>query len=329
MASPVSPSGPGSRSIRLSPTAGIRYNRDSSNTRAYNPANPILNVCCVPSTSFATAGLAGLPVILTFTNWSPRVMLNYQWTPTVMTYLSYSEGFNQGGGTQVGQGTSFTVQPYAPEVLKNYEAGLKGDFLDHTLRVNADVFYSMYSNVQVTEDINFNSVTTNAGAGRGQGVEFEGQWVASKNFQINWGLAYLDTKFTSVPILPASQADNQIAPNSPFPYAPKESATLGVQFDTPLANGAALTLRADEGWTSWVNSSVASSNIYIPSYGLLSARAIYHAPDGKWDAQLYGTNLTDTYYRLNGYNIAPLGNMNTGEVGLPRMWGVTFNFRWQ
>jgi outer membrane receptor protein involved in Fe transport len=61
---------------------------------------------------------------------------------------------------------------------------------------------------------------------------------------------------------------------------------------------------------------------------LLNARAVYHAPGGRWDAQLYATNLTNVYYRLAGYNIAPLGNMNTGEVGLPRMWGVTFNFRY-
>jgi iron complex outermembrane receptor protein len=310
-------------------TAGIRYNRDSNNIAAYNPAQPIPNVCCIPSTSFATAGLLGLPVIATFSNWSPRVSLQYQWAPTVMSYFTYSEGFNQGGGTQVGQGTALRIQQYSPETLKNYEVGLKADLLNDTLRFNAALFYSQYDNVQVTEDIDFNAVTTNAGTGRGQGVEFEGQWVVSKNFQLNWGLAYLDTKFTEVPILPASQADNQIAPNSPFPYAPKESVNLGVQYDTALEGGAALTLRADEGWTSWVNSSVASSNIYIPAYGLLSARAIYHAPTGKWDAQVYGTNLTNAYYRLNGYNIAPLGNMNTGEVGLPRMWGVTFNFKWQ
>jgi iron complex outermembrane receptor protein len=310
-------------------TAGIRYNRDSNNVAAYNPAQPIPNVCCIPSTSFATAGLLGLPVVATFTNWSPRVSLQYQWAPTVMTYFTYSEGFNQGGGTQVGQGTALRIQQYSPETLKNFEVGMKADLLDGTLRLNPALFYSKYGNVQVTEDIDFNAVTANAGTGRALGAEFEGLWVISKNFQLNWGLAYLDTKFTDVPLLPASQIDNQIAPNSPFPYAPKESVTVGLQYDTPLASGAALTLRADEGWTSWVNSSVASSNIYIPSYGLLSAKAIYHAPNGKWDAQVYGTNLTNTYYRLNGYNIAPLGNMNTGEVGLPRMWGVTFNFKWQ
>jgi iron complex outermembrane receptor protein len=309
-------------------TGGVRYNRDSDDVTAYNPAQPIPNLCCVPSTSLATAGVLGLPVVATFTNWSPRLSAQYQWAPSVMTYFTYSEGFNQGGGTQIGQGQNLSIQEYSPETLKNYELGIKADLLDRTLRVNAAVFYSQYDNVQVTEDIDFNAVTANAGAGRGVGAEFEGQWYLSKNFIVNWGLAYLDTKFTEVPILPASQSDNQIAPNSPFPYAPKESVNLGVQYDTPLPGGAALTVRADEGWTSWVNTSVASSNVYIPSYGLLNARAVYHAPGGRWDAQLYATNLTNVYYRLAGYNIAPLGNMNTGEVGLPRMWGVTFNFRY-
>jgi iron complex outermembrane receptor protein len=310
-------------------TAGLRFNRDDSYVAELNPTNPIPIVCCVGSTSESGTGLIGPPVVVSYTNTSPRISLQYQWTPTLMTYFTYSEGFNQGGGTAVALGNTTIVQPYAPETLKNYEVGLRSDWLDRTLRFNASVFYSKYNDVQVTEDIDFNAVTTNGGAGRGQGVEIEGAWAPLSSFQVNWGLAYLDTKFTKVPILPADQVDNQIAPNSPFPYAPKESVTFGIQYDTPVGKGASVTLRADEGWTSWVNTSVASSNVYIPSYGLLSARAIYHPPGGKWDVQLYGTNLTDAFYRTSGFNIAPLGNMNTGELGLPRMYGLTFNFKFE
>jgi hypothetical protein len=36
----------------------------------------------------------------------------------------------------------------------------------------------------------------------------------------------------------------------------------------------------------------------------------------------------DKYYRLTGYNIASLG-LNLGTVGLPRMCGLTVNFKFE
>jgi len=307
----------------LSLTAGVRYNKDTNDTAAYHPAQPIPALCCVPSTSTATAGLTGPPIDETFTNTAPRLVAQYQWTPTIMTYLSYAEGFNAGGGSQALVNGQEAVIAFAPETLKNFEFGLRSELFDRTLLFNASIFESQYDNVQVTEDIDFNSVTANAGKGNSKGVELEGKWLIGKAFSVSWGFGYLDSKLTEVP------NGSGILVGAPLPYAPKYSATLGLQYDAPLPNGGGLTLRADEGYTTWVNTGVDSSSVYIPGYGLLSARIIYHPADSKWDAQVYGTNLLDTYYRLDGYNIPPLGNMNTGSVGIPRMWGLTFNYKFQ
>ena len=306
---------------KLSLTAGVRYNRDSNDTVSYKPAQPIPALCCVPSTSFATAGLNGPPVDVVFTNTAPRLVAQYQWTPTVMTYLQYSEGFNAGGGTQASINGQAVVVPYSPETLKNYEVGLRSELFDRTLLFNASVFYSQYDNVQVTEDINFVSVTANAGKGQSKGAEIESKWLLGRSFSVNLGLGYLDSKLTEVPV------GSGINVGAPLPFAPKYSGTLGLQYDQSLAGGAGLTFRADEGYTTWVNTGVDSSSVYIPGYGLLSARVIYHPAEGKWDAQVFGTNLTDKFYRLDGYNIAANGNMNLGSVGVPRMWGLTFDYK--
>ena len=62
---------------------------------------------------------------------------------------------------------------------------------------------------------------------------------------------------------------------------------------------------------------------------LLGARLIYHPPGtNNWDVQLYGSNLLDKFYRLNGYSIPALG-LDTGTVGLPRMYGLTVNVRYE
>ena len=302
----------------LSLTAGLRYNRDSDTVTAFVPNQPIPVLCCVPSVSVESNGSGPLgPVVHgVYTNWAPRLSLQYQWTPAIMTYATYAEGFNQGGGTQVASG----VQAYSPETLRNYEIGLRSALFDHTLRFNASVFYSQYSNVQVTEDIDFNNVIVNGGKGRVEGLEAEGQWLASRSFSVNYAFGYLQSGYSDY------AASSGIVAGTPFPYAPKYSADVGVQYDTPLPNSASLTLRADEGWTSWVNTASDASSVYIPSYGLLGGRIIYRPNDSAWNAQLSGSNLLDKYYRLTGYNIVALG-LNTGTVGMPRMWQLTLNFK--
>jgi iron complex outermembrane receptor protein len=310
---------------QLTLTAGLRYNRDTSDVVAYTPNQPIPQVCCVPSVSVTSNGAGPLvvngiaqAVDTVATNTAPRVSVQYQWTPAIMTYATYSEGFNQGGGTQIATG----LIPYKPETLRNYEVGARADLFDHTLRVNPSVFYSKYENVQVTEDIDFNDVTVNGGKGRVEGVELEGEWVIGKHVSANYGFGYLDSRYLNSP--PGSG----ILPGTPFPFAPKYSANLGVQYETPLPNAANLTVRADEGWTSGVTTGVDTSSIYIHSYGLLGARLIYEAPSKKWDAQLYGSNLLNKYYILNGYDIVALG-LITGTTGQPRMWGLKLNFKFE
>jgi len=291
---------------QLSLTAGVRYNRDEPEVEGFEPNQPIPVLCCVPSTSVNT-------------DTAPRFSLQYQWTATIMTYATFAEGFSAGGGTQAPTG----VQSYSPEKLKNYEVGLRSDWLDHTLRFNTSVFYSQYTDVQATENEGFFNVTINAGRGTVKGAEAEGQWLITRAFSLNYAFGYLKTGYSDYP------ADSGILPGAPFPYAPKESADVGAQFDTPLPNGAGLTLRLDEGWTSWVKTGSDSSGVYIPSYGLLGARLIYHPPNSQqWDVQLFGSNLLDKFYRLNGYAIPALG-LDTGTVGLPRMYGLTVNCRFE
>ncbi len=304
---------------KLSLTAGVRYNRDEPEVEGFEPNQPIPVLCCVPSTSVTPNG-AG-PVLgvsaNVFTDTAPRFSIQYQWTPEIMTYATFAEGFSAGGGTQTPNG----VQSYAPEKLKNYEVGLRSDWFEHTLRFNTSLFYSHYSDVQATDNVGFFNETINAGIGTAKGAEIEGQWLITRAFSVNYGVGLLRTGYSEYP------ADSGILPGSPFPYAPKASADVGAQFDQPLPNGAGLTLRVDEGWTSWVVSGSDSSGVYIPSYGLLGARLVYRPPNtNKWDVQLYGSNLLDKFYRLTGYDIPALG-LNTGTVGLPRMYGLTVNSR--
>ena len=86
-----------------------------------------------------------------FVNVSPRLGLDFHWTPQVMTYVSYSKGFKSGGFDMRGNAAVYplTKSGYKSETADNYEAGIKSTLLDDTLLLNFTVFYDPYTNAQV------------------------------------------------------------------------------------------------------------------------------------------------------------------------------------
>jgi iron complex outermembrane receptor protein len=90
----------------LSLTAGVRYNRDTAEVERFAPNQPIPVLCCVPSTSVTPNGAGPVGTVSNgvYTDTAPRVSLQYQWTPAIMTYATFAEGFSAGGGTQAPQG---------------------------------------------------------------------------------------------------------------------------------------------------------------------------------------------------------------------------------
>ncbi|GAB5450396.1 MAG: TonB-dependent receptor [Halioglobus sp.] len=76
-------------------------------------------------------------------NWSKvtgRLIANWQFHETAMTYLSVATGYKSGGfDGQVFSG--FTAGPFDQEDMTSYEWGVKGDFFDDTLRIEASLFY--------------------------------------------------------------------------------------------------------------------------------------------------------------------------------------------
>jgi outer membrane receptor protein involved in Fe transport len=90
--------------------------------------------------------------------------------------------------------------------------------------------------------------------------------------------------------------------------------------------------RVDYSWTSGFMRSYVpgdQSTTYTgrkweqPSYGLLNARIAYIAGSGKWEAAVFGTNLTDERYTTGGF-FSPLLLVDDGTIGRPREAGVSF-----
>src|SRR5690606_20423538 len=142
-------------------------------------------------------------------NVSPEIALNYYVTPDVSVYASYKEGFKSGGIDNSALPTNalnpnsptfsgFDFLMYDSEEADGFEVGMKGQFLDNSLRLNASAFHYTYSDLQVQL---FNSLiiqyeTFNASELVTKGVEADFLWLTEvPGLSLRGNAAYTDTTY--------------------------------------------------------------------------------------------------------------------------------------
>jgi iron complex outermembrane receptor protein len=80
-----------------------------------------------------------------------RLVADWQFMDTVMTYLSYATGYKSGGYD--GQAfSSYVDGPFDPEEMTSIEWGVKGDLFEDQLRVEASLFYQNLDGQQFATD---------------------------------------------------------------------------------------------------------------------------------------------------------------------------------
>jgi iron complex outermembrane receptor protein len=144
-----------------------------------------------------------------------RLTLNYQLTPTVLTYVSAAKGTKAGGFND--SATIPSDYTYDPESNWTYELGSKTTWLDDRLLLNAAVFYVDWDKPQLqrpSSDPNNPAVQIgNVGKARAYGAELETAFAASDMLRLRVGLAYNDVKFGSDTYDVTSGADCALIPS--------------------------------------------------------------------------------------------------------------------
>jgi iron complex outermembrane receptor protein len=307
---------------KFSVTLGARYTSEDNDTILYPP--PVIAGACCSRLPFnlIPAGPQLVPTrSATFTNFTPRLSLEYRWAPEVMTYLTYSKGFNAGGFNTA---TGVPI-PFKPETLDSYELGWKSDLLNRRLRLNAALYYGKYKDIQVQVNTPFGQTvvlaTINAGAGEVKGFETQGTWLATDHLSFDFGVGLLRTKYTD------TGGAVGFTENTPFAFSPKMTYNVAAQYQWNLANADSLTLRGDYTFAGDTKTNIDPVfAIDLRGYGLLNGRLSYQKPDAKWNVAVYGTNLLNKFYLQNGLNITQEG-WAFGEAGRPRELGVAFNIK--
>ncbi|GFE85298.1 TonB-dependent receptor domain-containing protein [Steroidobacter agaridevorans] len=312
---------------KLSVSVGARYTQDDITQNYYRPRQPLAEECCTPTRSLRPNGpkLEDNSGSATFDEVSPRISIQYRWSPDLMTYFTRASGFSAGGfsGGNVPFLPNGGFLPFGPETLISNEIGIRADLLDRRLRLNATLFDGEYDDVQITEELQEAPgfpVTTNAGEGRIRGLELEGAWNITKQLTLQYGASWLHTEFTEV-----GRAKN-LELGSEFAYAPEFAYSIGAQYDWSLPAGSALSARFDYGWQDRVfTQSDINTRSRQRAYGVGNARLSYRDARNRWEVSLFGSNLFNEFYRINGFFL-PADQIDTGTPGRPREWGLSVRY---
>lgn len=236
-----------------------------------------------------------------------KASVDWKVNEDVLVFATYSEGFRPpvtnrvGGGlatNQTGAFENFRIPVYSTtDSLDNYELGIKGDFLDGILRVNATAFYSEITDLQTSRydptNISFLVFTDNVGDAEIRGIDADLTWLATDNLVINAAFSILDTELTRI-----NSALDGIAPpvGSSLPYSADFSGNIRARYYHEL----------DNGMTAYVNGSISYTgdrlaSMSMDAYALEdAAQLVYGAGTGLSIEQEADVYQGVTYLGSNG-----------------------------
>jgi iron complex outermembrane recepter protein len=276
-------------------TAGVRYTNDerenSGQTDYIAPTNTVVS-------KFSGDHSWDKPT------W--RLAVNHFFTEDISTYLSYNRGFKSGVYDTVNS-AGVVKEPVEPETLDAYEVGMKGDFLDGSLRLNLAAFYYEYDNMQLQKIDAGNSILLNAAKGQMSGFEADGQAALTDNLTLRFGFAYLDTEYEDFPGCPINTpsvgpfgGQNTVTlgdcSGNEVVRAPEYTYNIGGNYQIPTSVGtfgASGVVSYNDGFY-WEPDSRSEES----DYTIVNAELSWRSNDEKYLVRVYGKNLTDEEFSV-------------------------------
>lgn len=314
----------------------------------------------------------------TYTSFTPRWTLSYQAAENVNIFGLYSKGNKPGGFNTFVYYGGLTDAARAElmangfnkvqeEEVTNYELGIKSDWLDNRLRLNANIYQMDWDNQGLSlaasamqwNGVPYNTTyTVNVGETRIRGFELESQWMFAPGWMA--GLVYAFTDSEIQKFLNQDQADlvsDAANPNpnmnSEFgslagkksPLVPRHKATASLAYNGEFSNGWGYS-------ANWDTTYQGARYLQVHNLARLGASTISNfrfsvTPNDAWRITAYVNNVFEDQTAAGGIRYlsfsAPYINVPTvaPAVGrqfvqqrdfgvtapMPRMYGIEGTYR--
>jgi iron complex outermembrane receptor protein len=259
---------------------------------------------------------------------TPQATLEWTINQDMYSYLTVARGFKGGGFDDTPANIPQATTPFNPETATNYEVGLKTYMLDRRIRLNVDVFYMDYKDLQVTQTnaACLCNLTDNAAKAKIKGAEAEFEWKIVDGLRVNLGGSYVDAKYKDFleSAINPSTGTRLDSSNNKLQRTPSTQLSGGINWGIPVGSmGRALSFAVNYSWQSsmfWATDNIAKE----AAYGTLDARIGFAPANAKWAVAAWGKNLSDELYRTN---IISFFGEEVSQFGPPRTYGVDFSYR--
>lgn len=335
----------------LTVSVGLRYTRDKINylngrTVLYDLSGRNIVASTIPYSFPYNASVPALEQRESANRLTGRVNVSYDFNDDIMGYLNYSRGYR--GGSFNGLAYQGTNQVYfiKPESIDAYEGGLKARLFDRHVQLNLAGFYYNYKGHQVTQVIGATTFTRSAD-GRLYGGEAELTWQITPTLRLDASASLLRSEYRGNVVTPADPSSPTRNVNgNPFPNAPRETFSAGLDWDAYKSGDWRVNLRGDAAYTGryyfdpfgdyglkpcdrpGAPGAVRPAGVAItcgnPGYWLVNSRMTVEK--GNYSASLWVKNLTNKYYYSYGLNIDIFG-LDYLNRGTPRTYGVELTAR--
>jgi len=265
-----------------------------------------------------------------FDNFSSSFVLAWQFDEAINVYAKIAEGYKSGGFNARATSPQRFSEGFDDETLVSWELGLKSEWLDRRLRLNAALFRSDYKDIQVNVQSDPNNISLsdvlNAGAATIDGLEIDLSGLLGDSLRYDIRYAWLDAGFDRIT---AADGTN-VADRYRFVGAPRHFVTLGLEYTLPATPLGQLRVAGQYLWQddSFSSSTIDAGIYVIQAHGLWNARVTLSRPLSRGEVQIavWGKNLSNEQYYTAHFNGGAGFPVASAVWGAPRSMGVEVNY---
>lgn len=261
-----------------------------------------------------------------WSNWTPKVGLQYYWADNFQTYGYYTKGFRSGGyNFRITDVAVFLNQilpatggdfGFDEEEVDAFELGFKSSSEDGRIQLNGAAFLTKISDMQ--REVNTAGPSgvvqniLNTADATIKGVEIEGRVAFTDNFLVNFNAGIIDAEYDDVRFdISGDTVVDERDERLDLPRVPPITYGVGAIYDINLGDMGALISRANYQYRDRI--AYTDSNFgWIQDAHQLSANITWETPYDGFDVSLFGNNLLDNVQAGNDTQLPFPGPLSDG-----------------
>ena len=274
--------------------------------------------------------ITGFQGVLKEHNFSWRIGLDYQPSPTTLIYANLSQGYKAGGFPNVVATLVEQMSPVTQERLLAAEVGVKKRLLNNRASITAAAYNYDYSDKQIRSGIfiapfGVLDKLTNIPKSSIRGAELELAVRPVPGLDLTASGTFTDARIDRF-IGIAGNGNAVHFGGTDIPYNSKWAATGIAEYEWDVSDSLKASLGATLSYRSKSAGALGSAgDTTLNAYTILDLRAGIGALDDKWRVQMWGKNVTNKYYWLN--TVHAFDN-NVRYAARPVTYGVSVSFEY-